>query len=181
MLTPGGWLATGSMWAGLLNPTYWPSLVARTCTALGLAGLYALLTAARLRDPALKEKVTRYAANWVFLMTAALPVSIAWFLWAAAGAGVQVGRGARAEGRRRWPRQRRRSGCGQRRRATRRPSSPARVVLIGSAATLLLTLVIAQVAAAIVRPAARWPCSSRARSRRWAPASGSAKTCASRT
>ncbi len=124
MLTPGGWLESGSMWAGLLNPTYWPSLVARTCTALGLAGLYALLTAARLRDPALKEKVTRYAANWVFLMTAALPVSIAWFLWAAADAGVQVGEvlglkdaslAAAASvlvGR-------------QRHRATRRPSSPA--------------------------------------------------------
>ena len=90
MLTPGGWLATGSMWSGLVNPTYWSSLVARTFTALGLAGLYALLTASRLPDPALKEKVTRYAARWVFLMTAALPLSVAWFLWAASGAGVQV-------------------------------------------------------------------------------------------
>ncbi len=90
MLTPGDWLTTGSMWSGLLNPTYWPSLVARTCTAFGLAGLYALLTAARLPDLALKEKVTRYAARWVFVMTAALPLSIVWFLWAASGAGVQV-------------------------------------------------------------------------------------------
>jgi len=142
MLTPGDWLATGSMWAGLFNPTYWPSLVARTCTALGLAGLYALLTAARLPDLALKEKVTRYAARWVFAMTAALPLSIVWFLWAASNDGVQVAEvfgvkalsigglagvllGGSASG---YP-----------------PAIvAARSVLVGSVVTLLVTLVIAR-------------------------------------
>ena len=143
MLTPGDWLRSGSMWAGVFNPTYWPSLAARTCTAFGLAGLYALLTAARLRGPALKEKVTRYAARWVFLMTAALPLSVAWFLWAAGGAGVQVGEvlglqaftlnavaGVLVNG----------SASGY-------PPAivAARILLLGSAGTLLLTLFIARV------------------------------------
>jgi mono/diheme cytochrome c family protein len=78
----------------------------------------------------------------VFLMTAALPASMAWFLWAAAGAGVHVGEvlglkdaslagaasvlfGGSTTG---YP-----------------PAIVAgRIVLIGSAATLLLTLIIAK-------------------------------------
>jgi mono/diheme cytochrome c family protein len=142
MLTPGDWLATGSTFAGVLNPTYWPSLAARTCTAFGLAGLYALLTAARLPDPALKERVTRYAARWVYLMSVALPIGIVWFVWAASGAGVQVGEvlgvkslspgdlagvllGGSASG---------------------HPSAiaAARTVLAGSAVTLLLTIYVAK-------------------------------------
>jgi len=63
MLTPGAWLETGSFWAGLANPTYWPSTFARTFVAIGLAGLYALLTAARLEDQALKARVARYAGT----------------------------------------------------------------------------------------------------------------------
>ena len=90
MLTPGAWLETGSIWDGLLNPTYWPSLFARTFTAIGLAGLYALLTASALANRDLKEKVARYAARWILPMTIALPLAIAWFLWAASHAGVEV-------------------------------------------------------------------------------------------
>jgi mono/diheme cytochrome c family protein len=90
MLTPGAWLATGSMWDGLLNPTYWPALVARTFAAIGLAGLYVTLTAAGLANLDLKAKVTRYAAKWILPMTIALPLSIVWFLWAASHAGVEV-------------------------------------------------------------------------------------------
>ncbi len=88
MLTPGGWLATSSFRAGLLNPTYWPSTFARTFVSVGLAGLYALLTAARLKDPTLKARVARYAGGWIVSMAVALPLSIAWFLVAAQGAGV---------------------------------------------------------------------------------------------
>jgi cytochrome bd-type quinol oxidase subunit 1 len=143
MLTPGGWLTTGSVWAGVLNPTYWPSLAARTCTAFGLAGLYALLTAARLADQALKEKVTRYAARWVFAMTAALPLSIAWFLWAASGAGVQVAEvlGAKALSFAGV------AGALLGGSASGYPPAmiAARSVLIGSVITLLLTLVVAKI------------------------------------
>ena len=90
MLTPGAWLQTGNMWDGLLNPTYWPSLLARTFTAVGLAGLYVMLTAAGLANRDLKVKVTRYAAKWILPMTVALPLAVVWFLWAASHAGVQV-------------------------------------------------------------------------------------------
>ncbi|HSK11292.1 MAG TPA: cytochrome ubiquinol oxidase subunit I, partial [Vicinamibacterales bacterium] len=90
MLTPGGWIQTGSFWAGLLNPTYWSSMFARTFVAIGLAGLYALLTAARLEDRALKARVVRFAGRWIVAMTIALPVSIAWFLASAQGAGIPV-------------------------------------------------------------------------------------------
>jgi mono/diheme cytochrome c family protein/cytochrome bd-type quinol oxidase subunit 1 len=90
MLTPGAWLTTGDMWDGLLNPTYWPSLFARTFTAVGLAGLYVMLTAAGLANRDLKVKVTRYAAKWILPITIALPLAVVWFLWAASHAGVQV-------------------------------------------------------------------------------------------
>jgi mono/diheme cytochrome c family protein len=76
MLTPGGWLTNGSIAAGLFNPTFWPSLVARTCAAIGLAGLYALVTGARLADPALKERVARYARRWILPMTGFLPLAV---------------------------------------------------------------------------------------------------------
>jgi cytochrome bd-type quinol oxidase subunit 1 len=90
MLTPGSWLATGSMWDGLLNPTYWPSLAARTFAAVGLAGLYVTLTAAGLSNRDLKAKVTRYAAKWILPMTIALPLAVVWFLWSASRNGVEV-------------------------------------------------------------------------------------------
>jgi mono/diheme cytochrome c family protein/cytochrome bd-type quinol oxidase subunit 1 len=90
MLTPGAWLTTGNMWDGLINPTYWPSLAARTFTAIGLAGLYVLLTAAGLANRDLKARVTKYAAWWILPMTLALPLAVVWFLWAASHAGVEV-------------------------------------------------------------------------------------------
>ena len=140
MLTPGSWLATGSFWDGLLNPTYWPSVAARTFTAVGLAGLYALLTAAAIRDAALKVKVARYAGAWIIAMTVALPASVAWYLVAAGQAGIPVGEILGAPGN---------SATAL---ATAVVSgSPfghpvaltaARVVLAGSAATLMMALLI---------------------------------------
>ncbi len=91
MLTPGGWLTTGSFWDGMLNPTYLPSVIARTAVAVGLAGIYALLTARRQPDPALKETIARYAIlTWVAPMAIVLPLSIVWFVVAAGAAGVPV-------------------------------------------------------------------------------------------
>jgi mono/diheme cytochrome c family protein len=92
MLTPGTWVQTREFWDGFFNPTYWPGVVARTFAAVGLAGLYALLTASWLDDAALKEKVARYAGwTWIVPMAVALPLSLAWYLAAASGAGVPVG------------------------------------------------------------------------------------------
>lgn len=91
MLTPGGWITTRGFLDGLLNPTCVPSALARTFAAIGLAGLYALVTAASLRDERLKEKVARYAGRWIAAMAIALPVALVGFLAAAFLAGVPLG------------------------------------------------------------------------------------------
>jgi mono/diheme cytochrome c family protein len=101
MMTPGGWLTTRSFWSGFLNETYWPSLVMRTFVCLGLAGLYALLTAAWSRGPDLKEKLARFAGvGWVLPMAVAVPLCLVWYLTAAAGAGIPAAEilGARGTG-----------------------------------------------------------------------------------
>jgi mono/diheme cytochrome c family protein len=91
MLTPGAWIETRGFWDGFFNETYWPGLFARTFASAGLAGLYALLTASWLANADLKEKVARYAAwGWIMPMAVALPLSLLWYLAAAAGAGVPV-------------------------------------------------------------------------------------------
>jgi mono/diheme cytochrome c family protein len=91
MLTPGQWPLTRGFWDGFFNETYWPALVARTFVAIGLAGLYAIWTAAWLRDAALKARIARDAAwRWVLPMAVAIPLSLVWYLSAAAGAGVPV-------------------------------------------------------------------------------------------
>jgi mono/diheme cytochrome c family protein len=91
MLTPGAWVFTRGFWAGIFNPTYFPSLVTRTLVCMGIAGMYALFVAAWLRDATLKEKVARYASAWILPMAVALPLVLWWYLTAAAGAGVPVG------------------------------------------------------------------------------------------
>jgi mono/diheme cytochrome c family protein len=79
MLTPGAWLATGRLWDAFFNPTFWPSLVMRSCIAVMLAGLYALLVAARSRPEAVKVRRVR-AAAWSGLLglATALP-ALGWY------------------------------------------------------------------------------------------------------
>ena len=56
MLTSGKWVETHAFWTGFFNPTYFPSLAVRTAIALALAGIYALVTASRIEDAALKAQ-----------------------------------------------------------------------------------------------------------------------------
>src|SRR5690242_10168807 len=87
MLTPGRWLQTKAFWDGFFNPTYWPALVVRTLGCVALAGLYALLTASWIGD----RKVVRYATlRWIVPAAILFPFALAWFLAAAASAGVPV-------------------------------------------------------------------------------------------
>ncbi|MCZ6746118.1 MAG: cytochrome ubiquinol oxidase subunit I [Acidobacteria bacterium] len=89
MMTPGGWLTERSFWSGFLNETYLPSLVMRTFVCVGLAGIYALLTASWSGDPRLKAKVARYAGlGWVLPMAVVVPLTLIWYLMAATGAGI---------------------------------------------------------------------------------------------
>ncbi len=91
MLTPGAWIETRGFWDGFLNETYWPGVFARTFAAVGLAGLYAIWTAAWLKDAALKARVARNAAwYWVLPMAVAIPLSLVWYVAAGGSAGVPV-------------------------------------------------------------------------------------------
>ena len=67
MLTPGTWLATGNFWDGFFNPTYWPSLVMRTGICIMLAGLYALVVAARHEADEFKARTVRDTTTWGIL------------------------------------------------------------------------------------------------------------------
>ena len=62
MLTSGKWVETHAFWTGFFNPTYWPSLAVRTAIALALAGIYALVTASRLKDVGLKGRMVKWSA-----------------------------------------------------------------------------------------------------------------------
>lgn len=91
MLTPGHWIVSQSFWEGILNPTYLPTLVARTVGAIGLAGAYGLLTLAWSGDRALQARLVRpLALGWVLPGAALLLVSLLWVLSAASGAGIPV-------------------------------------------------------------------------------------------
>ena len=80
MLTPGRWLETRSFWDGYFNPTMPPSLVIRSAVCVALAGLYALLTAATIKDDGLRHRVTRYSAGWVLAGCAVLPLAGLWYV-----------------------------------------------------------------------------------------------------
>lgn len=91
MLTPGAWLETRGFWAGFFNPTYFPSVIVRTLISMGLAGMYALWVASRLRDADLKERVAVWAGlRWVLPSAVLLVPSLIWYMAAAASAGVPV-------------------------------------------------------------------------------------------
>ncbi|MDD2337138.1 MAG: c-type cytochrome [Geobacteraceae bacterium] len=80
MLTPGGWIVDGSFWSGFFNPSFWPSLFFRTFVSLMLAGVYAFVTTAFLKDAHLKLTMTRYSARWVLLSLLAAVPSGYWYL-----------------------------------------------------------------------------------------------------
>ncbi len=80
MLTPGNWTTDGSFWSGFFNPSFWASLFFRTFVSLMLAGVYAFLTTAGLKNSALKFTMSKYSAKWVlFSFLAAIPSGY-WYL-----------------------------------------------------------------------------------------------------
>jgi mono/diheme cytochrome c family protein len=87
MLTPGRWLETGNFWDGFFNPTYWPSLVMRTGVSLMLAGLYALLVAARYPAGDFKARTVRYTATWGVVGLGVTALS-QWWYWNAIPAAI---------------------------------------------------------------------------------------------
>lgn len=78
MLTPGDWIENRSFWAGFFNPSFWPALFLRSFIAFMLAGSYAFVTSAFLRDRRLKLRMTRYSGLWV-LISLLLCLPCAWW------------------------------------------------------------------------------------------------------
>lgn len=96
MLTPGqAWLdvaGTGQeaskFWYAFFNPTYFPSLLMRALACVSLAGIYALITFARIDDEKLqktKAEMIRWSAKWLIPMFALMPLVMVWFLAATPG------------------------------------------------------------------------------------------------
>lgn len=81
MLTPGGWtLENRDIFQAFFNPGYYPALFLRTVIMFLLAGLSALVIAARIEDEALKERVVHFAARWVIPAALLAPV-LAFVYW----------------------------------------------------------------------------------------------------
>jgi len=76
MLTPGRWIETQNFWDGMFNPTFLPSLVARTAVSVILAGIFGYITLPRNEG---REKVSRWAAMWMMAGAMVLPLSLWWY------------------------------------------------------------------------------------------------------
>ena len=90
MLTPGAtWLGvagTGNeaskFWNAFFNPTYWPSLLLRTCVCLSLAAIWALITSSRIdgdKEPELKTTLVRWSVKWLVPSFVAMPFLMIWY------------------------------------------------------------------------------------------------------
>jgi hypothetical protein len=90
MLTPGGtWLTVAGtgheaskFWNAFFNPTYWPSLLLRTCVCCSLAGLWALITSSQIdgeKQPALKISTVRWSVKWLVPSFVAMPFLMIWY------------------------------------------------------------------------------------------------------
>ncbi len=82
MLTPGGWLESGSFWQGFFNPSFWPSLVFRTAICLILAGVFGYLTAVGIPAPDARERMVRFATWFAAAPFPVLALSGFWYLHA---------------------------------------------------------------------------------------------------
>jgi cytochrome bd ubiquinol oxidase subunit I len=90
MLTPGdtwiGVAGTGheasKFWNAFFNPTYWPSLLLRTCVCASLAGIWALITASRIdgeKNPELKTSKVQWSVKWLVPSFVAMPFLMIWY------------------------------------------------------------------------------------------------------
>jgi cytochrome bd ubiquinol oxidase subunit I len=90
MLTPGDtWIGVAGsgheaskFWNAFFNPTYWPSLLLRTCVCASLAGIWALITASRIdgdKHPALKISKVQWSVKWLVPSFVAMPFLMIWY------------------------------------------------------------------------------------------------------
>lgn len=76
MLTPGRWIQSQSFWDGMFNPTFLPSLVARSAVCVILAGIFGYITLPKQQG---REKVARLAALWMIAGALVLPLALWWY------------------------------------------------------------------------------------------------------
>jgi cytochrome bd-type quinol oxidase subunit 1 len=92
MLTPGNtWLSvagTGNeaskFWNAFFNPTYWPSLLLRTCVCCSLAGIWALISSSRIDGhtlPGLKSSLVKWSVKWLVPSFMAMPFLFVWYVF----------------------------------------------------------------------------------------------------
>jgi len=80
MLTPGSWAEDRNFWAGFFNPSFFPSLVFRTCIAIMIAACYGYLSASFAEDREVRTAMTRFSAGWALGgLATAVPAGI-WYL-----------------------------------------------------------------------------------------------------
>ena len=79
MLTSGTWPQDQSIWPAFFNVTYWPSLIARTLICFLMAGVFAFVTAAWLKDNDLRQKINKIATLWSLVSLALLMLAFWWY------------------------------------------------------------------------------------------------------
>jgi cytochrome d ubiquinol oxidase subunit I len=79
MLTPGDWMNTHYWLQGFFNPTYWPGLLIRLCVMAAIAGMYALVTTAKLPHNDFRTWMLRYSAKWFLPIFVIGPVLFWWY------------------------------------------------------------------------------------------------------
>lgn len=81
MLTPGTWVQTKSFWDGFFNPTFWPSTILRTISALSLAAIYVIIAVNLAKDYTKEERheIIREAGLWLMPLILMIPVSLWYF------------------------------------------------------------------------------------------------------
>ncbi len=82
MLTPGAWLETGGFWHGFFNPTFFPSLLFRTFISVLMAGLFAFVVGAWLRDDNQRRLVSRIGVKWLIAAFIGLIPTGIWYYFA---------------------------------------------------------------------------------------------------
>ena len=80
-LTPGNWLIDHSVWSGMFNPTFWPSLGYRTVASMAIASLAACLVINIAGPPErqIRQELIKRAVLFLAPM-ALMPLFGVWFL-----------------------------------------------------------------------------------------------------
>lgn len=80
-LTPGRWLASGDLWEGFFNPTFWPSLLFRTVACMAIAGLVAAVIVNTMPEVTREERTRLINRTARFMLPmVAMPLLGIWYI-----------------------------------------------------------------------------------------------------